>query len=72
MAKKKVTKKKFKAPKRIRKTEEDRLMDLINASERAITTQGTVIDDIFKNQAARLRKELEELRLKNELRDQLS
>lgn len=72
MAKKKPTKKKFKAPKWIKKTEEDRLMDLINASERAITTQGNVIDDIFKNQAARLRKELEELRIKNELRNQLS
>ena len=50
---------------RLPKTEEEYLERLILVSERAITKQGTAIDEFFEQQAARLRKQLEELREKN-------
>lgn len=64
MAKKKTrkTKKTFKQPKRRKITQEEYLETLIRFSERAITGYGSGVDEFFKQQAARLRKELEELK----------
>lgn len=64
MAKSKKVKKTTKKRKSIPWTEEERLENLIRASENAITKQGTSIDDFFKQQSARLKKELEVLRAK--------
>ena len=57
MAKKKSTKLKRKVS-----PEEQYLSLLINVSERCITDQGTSIDELFTQQAARLRKRLEDLK----------
>jgi hypothetical protein len=65
MAKKKVQKKKAAKPvKRVRKTEAEHLQHLINVSKNAITGQGTGIDEFFGQQAARLEKQLEQLKAK--------
>lgn len=53
--------KKFKPPRRVKKTEADHLRCLIDFSERAITGKGGSIDDYFVDQATRLRKQLKEL-----------
>jgi hypothetical protein len=53
----------------VKRSQEEWLEHLILVSERAITEHGNSIDEFFAQQAARLRKELEELRLKNELRE---
>ena len=69
MAKKKPIKKK-KAPKPtkrvkfVKRTHGDWLLHLIKVSEDAITGQGTSIDEFFSQQAARLRRELEEWKAK--------
>lgn len=40
--------------------QEYHLLGLIKATERSITDQGTDIDEFFKNQLARLKRQLEE------------
>ncbi|MCX9024628.1 MAG: hypothetical protein OIN85_00865 [Candidatus Methanoperedens sp.] len=62
MAKKK--KKAWKKPKTRPITQKEYLQTLIQFSERAITKQGTGIDDFFANQAKRLKKELAQLNKK--------
>lgn len=65
MAKKKPLKKKparKSAP--VKSDQELWLEKLIMLSEKNVTSQGTSIDELFTQQAARLRKELEELRKK--------
>lgn len=51
-------------PKRHVWTQEERLLQLIEISEKQITGHGSSIDELFQNQANRARKELEELRAK--------
>lgn len=58
---KKKAKKKFKAPKRVKKTEADHLRCLIDFSERAISGRGGSIDEYFIGQVARLKKELKKV-----------
>lgn len=64
MAKKKSLTKKKPAKKVIfvKRTDEEYLENLIALSEKNVTSQGTSIDELFAQQAAKLRKELEELR----------
>ena len=45
-------------------SKEERLEHMIAVSEQADTGHGTSIDDFFKNQAKRLRSQLEDLRKK--------
>jgi len=66
MAKKKSKKKKPIIRQRI--TEEEYLERLITASERAISSHGTSIDDYFRQQADRLKKKLADLRKNNGVR----
>lgn len=61
--KKKTPAKKKPAPKRL-SNDEYHLLTLIAATERAITPQGTSIDDLFTQQLSRLQRELEALRAK--------
>jgi hypothetical protein len=58
------TKKKSKVTKRKPEpiNQEQFLEKLIELSERSVTKQGTSIDQLFENQALRLKKQLEELR----------
>jgi len=74
MAKKKTrkAKKTFKKATHVRITDEERLAHLIRVSDGAITGKGGTVDEFFIQQAARLRRELEELKIKNELRKDLS
>ena len=62
---KKKAKKRFKAPKRVKKTEADFLRCLLEATEKAINGRSGSIDEFFTQQAARLRKELEKVEGKN-------
>jgi hypothetical protein len=64
MAKKKPAKAKKLSPseKQARNRQEYHLNNLIIASERAITGQGSEIDQFFENQAERLKKELKEFK----------
>lgn len=48
----------------IPRNEEEHVQRLIDVTERAITKQGTAIDQLFIEQAARLRKELADLKRK--------
>lgn len=67
MAKKKPVKKKQPVAKKVvhvRISNEDWLLHLIKVSENAVTGQGSSIDEFFTQQAARLKKQLQELRKK--------
>lgn len=57
-----IVKKKKTEQKRHHITQEEYLEHLIMVSERSVTSQGSSIDEFFKQQADRIRKELEELR----------
>lgn len=66
------TKKKLKAPKYIKRTAADRILVLIKYTERSITDANTGVDEFFRQQAVRLRKELEELKTKNAIPESVS
>jgi hypothetical protein len=61
MAKKRDHRSEFLKRCKIPKNERERLLQLLHATERAITNENTSVNEFFKEQASKLTKELEEL-----------